>query len=128
MNNSDATQIFVSYPRSDGELFATELHDRLVELGFQVWRDRTSIEPGKDWWQQIVTAIRQVKFMLLVMTPAALESKWMREEWRLSICKHRQPGGMGTAHPRAVLPVPRGACAVHGGRSPGGLRAASARI
>ena len=65
-------RIFISYARTDGESFAKELRRRLREHGFSLWQDRTEMEGGKDWWQQIVEALDHVEYLLLVMTPAAL--------------------------------------------------------
>jgi hypothetical protein len=40
------------------------------------------MEGGRDWWLQIVEALDKVEFMVLVMTPKALESPIIRKEWR----------------------------------------------
>src|SRR5437763_15954984 len=40
------------------------------------------MEGGRDWWLQIKDALDVVEFMVLVMTPAAMQSKMVREEWR----------------------------------------------
>ena len=52
------------------------------------------MEGGKDWWLQITDAIDHVEFLVLVMTPAALGSDYVRREWRYA----RQQG-------RCVIPV-----------------------
>ncbi len=40
------------------------------------------MEGGRDWWQQIKEALNKVEYMALVMTPKALCSPTIREEWR----------------------------------------------
>jgi hypothetical protein len=40
------------------------------------------MEGGVGWWNQIVEALEQVEFMVLVMSPAAVTSKMVRKEWR----------------------------------------------
>src|SRR5258706_1789472 len=76
-------RIFISYARKDGEDFARAMRKRLSEeYQFALWQDRKDMEGGKDWWQQIETAIKSVEYMILVMTPAALDSKVVRQEWR----------------------------------------------
>lgn len=40
------------------------------------------MEGGRDWWQQITEALDKVSFLLLVVTPNALKSKIVRDEWR----------------------------------------------
>ena len=92
---SAAPRIFVSYARSDGKEIAAELRRRLQdEHGFPLWQDLADMEGGRDWWQQITEAIDHVEFLVLVMTPAALGSEYVRREWRYA----RQQG-------RCVIPV-----------------------
>jgi WD40 repeat protein len=82
MNQSP--RVFISYARSDGERFATELRQRLErdEPEITLWQDRAQMEGGKDWWRQILEALDAVQFMVLVMTPAALRSPVVRKEWQ----------------------------------------------
>ena len=75
-------RVFISYARSDGEQFATELRQRLETEHIPLWQDRIGMEGGKDWWQQITEALDKVEFMVLVMTPAAMQSETVRKEWR----------------------------------------------
>ena len=37
---------------------------------------------GVGWWKQIEEALDQVRFLVIVMTPAAMESEMTRKEWR----------------------------------------------
>ncbi|NIA12173.1 MAG: TIR domain-containing protein, partial [Nitrospiraceae bacterium] len=99
---SSPPRIFISYARSDGEDFARLLRRRLTkEYGFAVWQDRTEMQVGEAWWQQIVAALtsEHVEYMVLVMTPAAMSSDMVRKEWRLA----RQEGV-------CVLPVIAAPC------------------
>jgi len=81
-NTGREPRVFLSYARSDGEPFATELRQRLEAEQIPLWQDRVGLEGGKDWWLQIKGALDVVEFMVLVMTPAAMRSKMVREEWR----------------------------------------------
>jgi hypothetical protein len=89
-----APRIFVSYARSDGKAIAADLRRRLQAEGFALWQDLTDMEGGKDWWRQITGVIDQIEFLLLVITPNALRSKVVRDEWRYG----RQQG-------RCVIPI-----------------------
>lgn len=92
-------RLVISYARRDGEEFARNLRRRLVEEeGIPVWQDRTGMEGGRDWWLQIAEALDHVEFLVLVMTPAAMESDVVAKEWRYA----RQMG-------RCVYPVKAGA-------------------
>ena len=77
-------RIFISYARTDGEVFAQTLRQRLIQnFGAEaIWRDRDAMEGGRDWWQQITEALDQVEFMVLVATPRALASPVVTKEWR----------------------------------------------
>src|SRR5438876_11483647 len=77
-----APRVFLSYARADGEPFATELRHRLEAENIPLWQDRVGLEGGKDWWQQITDALDKVEFLVLVMTPAAMQSETVRKEWR----------------------------------------------
>jgi hypothetical protein len=76
------SRVFLSYARADGQEFARELRTRLEAEHIPLWQDRVSLEGGRDWWLQIVEALDQVEFMVLIMTPAALQSPIVRKEWR----------------------------------------------
>ena len=74
--------VFISYSRKDGEAFARDLRDKLQARNITLWQDRTGMEGGRDWWEQIRQALDRVEFMVLVMTRAALTSEVVRKEWR----------------------------------------------
>ena len=75
------TQVFVSYARAD-ERFATELMGRLAkESDIAPWQDRIKMAPG-DFEDQIRKGIESSEYFVLVMTPAALRSDWVKREWR----------------------------------------------
>jgi WD40 repeat protein len=76
--------IFVSYSRANTE-FARDLYTKLQSLGFTLWRDRSDMEGGEKWWEQIKEAIRNVDTMVLIMSPAALQSQVVAEEWRYAL-------------------------------------------
>src|SRR5262249_17469713 len=81
-NAGVAPRVFLSYARSDGEQFAVDLRQRLEAEYIPLWQDRVGMEGGRDWWLQIVEALDGVEFMVMVMTPAALESPTVHKEWR----------------------------------------------
>ena len=76
-------RVFLSYARAD-EDFVTALRRRLESEHSEItlWQDRACLEGGIGWWQQITDALDVVQFLVLVMTPAALRSKVVEQEWR----------------------------------------------
>ena len=70
---SGTPRIFLSYARKDGEEFATRLRNRLQteQPEIVLWQDRAEMEGGVGWWKQIEEALDQVRFLVIVITPAA---------------------------------------------------------
>jgi len=74
-------RVFLSYARSDGEEFASHLRVTLEKLHIPVWQDRIGLEGGRDWWIQITKALDTVEFLVIIITPNALRSEFVRKEW-----------------------------------------------
>jgi WD40 repeat protein len=79
---AESPRVFISYARADGEEFARALRLRLEAEGIPLWQDRIGMEGGRDWWHQITDALDIAEFMVLVMTPAAIQSPIVHKEWR----------------------------------------------
>ena len=96
-NADRAPRVFLSYARADGEPFATKLRQRLKAEHIPLWQDRVGMEGGRDWWLQITEALDVVESMVLVMTPAAMQSEMVRKEWRYArqqgVCVYPVKGG-----------------------------------
>jgi WD40 repeat protein len=84
MSIGPVPRVFLSYARKDGEAFATALRRRLAteHPDITLWQDRAQMEGGVGWWRQIEEALAQTKFLVIVMTPAAMASEMTRREWR----------------------------------------------
>ncbi|HRE46862.1 MAG TPA: NB-ARC domain-containing protein [Aggregatilineales bacterium] len=99
INAPPPPRVFISYARKDGEAFAAGMREALLAAGIPLWQDRVGMEGGRDWWGQITDAIDQVQFMILIMTPAAMESEIVRKEWRYAraqgVCVYPVKGAMG---------------------------------
>ena len=74
----------MSYSRKDGEDFARALRQRIEREhpDIYVWQDRNEMRGGAGWWQQIEQALDEVAFLIIVITPAAINSEMTRTEWR----------------------------------------------
>jgi WD40 repeat protein len=75
---------FISYARADGEPAAKALQARLAADAPDIpaWLDRYEIEGGVGWWTQIEKELDRAEFLLLLMTPAAMQSENTSREWR----------------------------------------------
>ena len=76
-------QIFVSYSRKDAKI-VDRLLSELNEAGHKVWIDRAGIRGGEQWRQQIVTAIDDSDFLLLILSPNSIKSDNVRKELDLA--------------------------------------------
>ena len=75
-------RIFISYSRQDGAKAAADIRDRLAAEGLSLWQDLVAMEGGRDWWRQIEEAIGKAEYLVLLLTPKALESEVCAKEWR----------------------------------------------
>src|ERR1700680_4190208 len=81
---SGTPRVFLSYARKDGEEYASNLLIKLQteQRKINLWQDRAEMEVGVGWWKQIEEALDQVRFLVIVMTPAAMQSEMTQKEWR----------------------------------------------
>lgn len=86
-------QVFISYSSKDVD-FINLLKTKLTEAGFDVWIDKDLLEPGKNWRDQIDFAIKASFAIVVVLTPKALESKYVTYEWAYGL-------GLG----KTVIPI-----------------------
>ncbi len=71
--------IFLSYGRPDIEIMQ-RVRDSLCAEGLEVWTDE-SLTPGTQSWQtEIEQAIEQSLCVVVILTPHAKQSRWVREE------------------------------------------------
>ena len=71
--------IFISYSRRDTEFVARLASDLDAQVA-GVWFDQSAIQLGQKWHDEIMDGIRECKAFILVLSPDAAESKYVREE------------------------------------------------
>jgi hypothetical protein len=71
--------VFISYARAD-DLFAITLTESLRAAGLEVWLDITDMTDDTTWHSAIFKALRRSGVMLVLLSPAAVESDDMRVE------------------------------------------------
>jgi len=71
--------IFISYSRRDQE-FVTRLASELDAHFAGVWFDQAAIQVGEKWHDEILEGIQACKAFILVLSPDAMRSRYVREE------------------------------------------------
>lgn len=75
------THLFISYSRSDKD-FAQKLTDTLRDNGVEVFLDVQGIEAGEKWSTAIQRALDAAEVMLVVISPASMQSDNVEDEWQ----------------------------------------------
>jgi hypothetical protein len=79
-----ACQVFLSYPHSE-RLCAENLARRMRRAGFELWIDDDAIEPGTpDWEANIRVALTNSFALVVLSSPATVESQYVQAEIKLA--------------------------------------------
>lgn len=78
-------RVFISHASKDARFVLAQLVPPLREAGILAWCSATDIPSASDWEQQIRAALNRADWVLVVMSPAAASSEWVRSEthWAL---------------------------------------------
>jgi hypothetical protein len=80
----DKQPAFISYSRLDSS-FANSLAADLKAHGANVWLDQLDIRPGQQWDRAIEQALRTASEVIVVLSPAAVESNNVMDEIALAL-------------------------------------------
>jgi hypothetical protein len=61
-------------------MIARQLAHRLSEAGLKVWIPEDEILPGDNWAKKVGQALEESDLMVVLVTPQAFESEWLKEE------------------------------------------------
>ncbi len=79
-DNGDHWEVFISYQR-ESEAETKEINQRLTAAGLRVWQDVNNIRHTARWSQVVDGALRNTDRLLLLMTPEAMQSGEVFNEW-----------------------------------------------
>lgn len=96
---------FLSHASADNPL-ATKIFRRLRDQAVSVWFDRFELRPGDSLLQKIAAGIERSDFLLVLVTPASVDSKWVQEE--VAIARTMEINGGGPT----VIPIVARGCTV----------------
>jgi len=89
IQSSTTAFAFLSYAHVDRDL-ALRLHADLQDRGIATWIDQQDIEPGTpDWEQAVRQAIRTARAVVLLATPVARNSQYVKDELRIATIYQR---------------------------------------
>lgn len=77
-------KIFLSYKREDRD-FVEELRSRLIDWGYATWMDIYDLPKGARWPDEIDKGLRESSVVIGVMSPRAVESRNVKNEWDWAI-------------------------------------------
>jgi len=97
--------VFISYSSQDKE-FTRRLADDLKSRGIEVWFDEDQIAPGDSIIGAIEAGLEQMTFLVVVLSPAAVTSGWVRREVRTALHRAISSGQV------AVIPILRETCEI----------------
>lgn len=82
------SDVFISYSRNDSQ-FVSRLARNLEAAGLAVFFDQL-IDAGASWADTLSKAIESARYLLVVLSPEALTSQWMRQEMIVGLQREAQ--------------------------------------
>jgi hypothetical protein len=84
---SEDRRIFISYARKDGSAMADRAFEALGRKRFDVFLDRFRLDPGSDFIERIQDEILDKSMVVVIETPEAIGSPWVRKEVDIAIAR-----------------------------------------
>ena len=81
-------EIFLSHSDRDRN-FVVKLANAMRRHGLPVWYSRTDIVGSRQWHDEIGHALQRCDWFLLVLSPSAVESVWVKRELLYSLDQNR---------------------------------------
>ena len=101
MGTDPTPRVFISHSSADLDFVARLASDLDTRLGdpHAVWYDARGLRGADQWWPVIRQELTDRYVFLIVLTPAAVASKWVRDE--LTIAWNQRNGAVG----KLILPL-----------------------
>ena len=85
------SKLFLSHSSQD-DAFVRRLQQALADLGQEVWIDSRELRGGDPLWNDIRHAIDEAAAYAVLVSPAALQSKWVGKELRHALLAQEKKG------------------------------------
>lgn len=79
-------KVFLSYAQADHDA-ARHIADNLRNAGLSVWFDEWALKPGDSIAAQIEEGVRACDLLLVLLSPEAVGSDWVRTEWNAALSR-----------------------------------------
>jgi hypothetical protein len=86
-------QLFISYSHKD-KAFASNIAKDLENEGYDIWLDRTDIQTGSRWDDEIVKGLKTSQVFMVLLSKAAVASENVKDEI-----------GFATDHQKKMVPL-----------------------
>ncbi len=86
-----SNEVFLSHSSQD-RAFAERLVDVLRRHGIPVWYSRTDIRGSQQWHDEIGRALQRCEWFIVVLSPDAVDSMWVRRELVYCLQENRFEG------------------------------------
>ena len=84
-------EVFLSHSSKD-RAFAQKLVRVLRRHGIPVWYSETNVLGAQQWHDEIGAALRRCDWLVLVLSPSAVESVWVKRELVYALSQQRLDG------------------------------------
>jgi hypothetical protein len=89
---------FISHSSHDKEM-ARKITRALEEKGFEPWLDEDKILVGQDFVEELDSALTEVDFVVVLLSPQFLEGPWAKREYKAALEREAKEGHV------VILPV-----------------------
>jgi hypothetical protein len=102
---SEDRRIFVSYARKDGSAMADRVFEALARKRFDVFLDRFRLGPGSNFIERIEDEILDKSMVVVIETPEAIESQWVRKEVDIAIARRLGLAAVNTVSSEVIREI-----------------------
>ena len=77
-------KVFISHSHTDSAL-AARVSEALRDDGLEVWDPDVDVLPGDNWAEKVAQALRKSQAMVVLLTPAAVDSPYVRRDMEYAL-------------------------------------------
>jgi hypothetical protein len=86
-----SVKVFLSYSGADAEV-GESVRRHLSSAGYQVWDPKLEVQPGSNFARAIGDALDAADALVVLVSPEAMQSEWIRWELDLAMTSPRFKG------------------------------------